>query len=38
MSDLLSIDDLGPAGIENVLELSDSFVEVTRREIGRAHV
>ena len=35
MSDLLSIDDLGPAGIENVLELSDSFVEVTRREIPK---
>src|SRR6266508_2175494 len=35
MSDLLSIDDLGPAGIANLLELSDSFVEVTRREIPK---
>lgn len=35
MRDLLSIDDLGPAGIDELLELSDSFVEVTHREIPK---
>jgi aspartate carbamoyltransferase catalytic subunit len=32
---LLSIDDLGPDGIEELLELSESFVEVTQREIPK---
>jgi len=32
---LLSIDDLGRDGIEEVLDLSDSFVEVTQREIPK---
>jgi aspartate carbamoyltransferase catalytic subunit len=32
---LLSIDDLGPEGIEELLELSESFVEVTQREIPK---
>jgi aspartate carbamoyltransferase catalytic subunit len=32
---LLSIDDLGPTGIEGLLELSDSFVEVTQRDIPK---
>jgi aspartate carbamoyltransferase catalytic subunit len=32
---LLSIDDLGPGGIEELLELSESFVEVTQREIPK---
>jgi aspartate carbamoyltransferase catalytic subunit len=32
---LLSIDDLGPGGIEELLDLSESFVEVTRREIPK---
>jgi len=32
---LLSIDDLGPAGIEELLELSESFVEVTHRDIPK---
>ncbi|MDQ6854660.1 MAG: aspartate carbamoyltransferase catalytic subunit [Actinomycetota bacterium] len=34
-SHLLSIDDLGPAGIEHLLDLSESFVEVTRRDIPK---
>jgi aspartate carbamoyltransferase catalytic subunit len=32
---LLSIDDLGRDGIEELLELSESFVEVTRRDIPK---
>jgi aspartate carbamoyltransferase catalytic subunit len=32
---LLSIDDLGTTGIEKLLELSESFVEVTQREIPK---
>ncbi|HEX5616469.1 MAG TPA: aspartate carbamoyltransferase catalytic subunit [Acidimicrobiia bacterium] len=36
MKHLLSIDDLGGrAGIEEMLDLTDSFVEVTRREIPK---
>ena len=35
MNDLLSIDDLGAAGIGELLDLSDSFVEVTRRDIPK---
>ena len=35
MNDLLSIDDLGAAGIGDLLDLSDSFVEVTRRDIPK---
>jgi aspartate carbamoyltransferase catalytic subunit len=34
-SHLLSIDDLGPSGIEDLLELSESFVEVTQRDIPK---
>jgi aspartate carbamoyltransferase catalytic subunit len=33
--DLLSIDDLGPAGIEEMLSLSESFLGVTRRDIPK---
>lgn len=32
---LLSIEDLGPAGIEEVLELTDRFVEVSQRPIPK---
>ncbi len=32
---LLSIDDLGQAGLGDMLDLSDSFVEVTQREIPK---
>jgi aspartate carbamoyltransferase catalytic subunit len=32
---LLSIDDLGPAGIQEMLDVSDSFVEVTQRDIPK---
>jgi aspartate carbamoyltransferase catalytic subunit len=32
---LLSIDDLGPSGIDEVLRLTDSFVEVSERAIPR---
>jgi aspartate carbamoyltransferase catalytic subunit len=32
---LLSIDDLGRPGIEALLDLSESFVEITRREIPK---
>jgi aspartate carbamoyltransferase catalytic subunit len=35
MKDLLSIDDLGAAGIEEVLGLAESFLEVTRRDIPK---
>ncbi|HEX4778425.1 MAG TPA: aspartate carbamoyltransferase catalytic subunit [Acidimicrobiia bacterium] len=35
MKHLLSIDDLGRDGIEELLELSESFVEVTRRDIPK---
>jgi len=35
VNDLLSIDDLGAAGIGELLDLSDSFVEVTRRDIPK---
>ena len=35
MNDLLSIDDLGPSGIDELLALSESFVEVTRRDIPK---
>jgi len=35
VNDLLSIDDLGAAGIGDLLDLSDSFVEVTRRDIPK---
>jgi aspartate carbamoyltransferase catalytic subunit len=35
MNDLLSIDDLGPSGIDELLTLSESFVEVTRRDIPK---
>jgi aspartate carbamoyltransferase catalytic subunit len=35
MKHLLSIDDLGRDGIEELLELTDSFVEVTRRDIPK---
>jgi aspartate carbamoyltransferase catalytic subunit len=33
--DLLSIDDLGPTGIEEMLSLSESFLGVTRRDIPK---
>ena len=32
---LLSIDDLGPTGLGEMLDLSESFVEVTQREIPK---
>ncbi len=32
---LLSVEDLGPAGIEEILQLTDSFVEVSERAIPR---
>jgi aspartate carbamoyltransferase catalytic subunit len=32
---LLSVDDLGPAGIDTLLDLSESFVEVTQRDIPK---
>jgi aspartate carbamoyltransferase catalytic subunit len=32
---LLSVDDLGPAGIDSMLDLSESFVEVTQRDIPK---
>jgi aspartate carbamoyltransferase catalytic subunit len=35
VSNLLSIDDLGAAGIDEVLQLTDSFVEVSARAIPR---
>ncbi|MCU1456826.1 MAG: aspartate carbamoyltransferase [Actinomycetia bacterium] len=35
MKHLLSIDDLGPVGIEAILDLSESFSEVTQREIPK---
>jgi aspartate carbamoyltransferase catalytic subunit len=35
MKDLLSIDDLGAEGIEEVLGLAESFLEVTRRDIPK---
>ncbi|HVN50519.1 MAG TPA: aspartate carbamoyltransferase catalytic subunit [Acidimicrobiales bacterium] len=35
MSDLLSIDDLGREGIEEILRLTDTFVEVSSRPIPR---
>jgi aspartate carbamoyltransferase catalytic subunit len=35
MNDLLSIDDLGAPGINELLDLSESFVEVTRRDIPK---
>lgn len=35
MKHLLSVDDLGTEGIEEVLELTDSFVEVSARPIPR---
>ncbi len=35
MNDLLSVDDLGPSGIGEMLDLSESFVEVTRRDIPK---
>ncbi len=35
MSNLLSVADLGPDGIEEVLRLTDSFVEVSERAIPR---
>jgi aspartate carbamoyltransferase catalytic subunit len=35
MSDLLSIDDLGATGIDELLDLSESFVEVTHRDIPK---
>ena len=35
MNDLLSIDDLGASGINELLDLSESFVEVTRRDIPK---
>ncbi|MFL6243491.1 MAG: aspartate carbamoyltransferase catalytic subunit [Acidimicrobiia bacterium] len=35
MNDLLSIDDLGAPGINEMLDLSESFVEVTRRDIPK---
>jgi aspartate carbamoyltransferase catalytic subunit len=35
VSDLLSIDDLGASGIDEMLALSESFVEVTRRDIPK---
>jgi aspartate carbamoyltransferase catalytic subunit len=35
VNDLLSIDDLDAAGIDDLLALSESFVEVTRRDIPK---
>ena len=35
MKHLLSIDDLGSAGIDEVLALTDSFVEVSSRSIPK---
>ena len=35
MNDLLSIADLGPEGIQEILELTDSFVEVSSRAIPK---
>jgi len=35
MTDLLSVDDLGPSGIEEMLTLSESFLGVTRRDIPK---
>ena len=35
MRHLLSIDDLGADGIEEVLRLTDSFVEVSARSIPK---
>ncbi|MGH9023623.1 MAG: aspartate carbamoyltransferase catalytic subunit [Acidimicrobiia bacterium] len=35
MSSLLSIDDLGRAGIEEVLGLAGSFLEITRRDVPK---
>lgn len=35
MKHLLSIDDLGPAGIEEVIDLAESFLEVTQRDIPK---
>src|ERR1700710_3121847 len=35
MKHLLSVDDLGPDGIEEVLALTDSFVEVSERRIPK---
>jgi aspartate carbamoyltransferase catalytic subunit len=35
VKDLLSIDDLGTEGIEEVLGLAESFLEVTRRDIPK---
>jgi aspartate carbamoyltransferase catalytic subunit len=35
MNDLLSIDDLDAPGINELLDLSESFVEVTRRDIPK---
>ena len=36
MKHLLSVDDLGPrSGIEAMLDLTESFVEVTRRDIPK---
>src|ERR1700710_1046176 len=35
MKHLLSVDDLGPDGIEEVLALTDSFVEVSERAIPK---
>ena len=35
MKHLLSVDDLGRDGIEDLLDLSESFVEVTRRDIPK---
>jgi aspartate carbamoyltransferase catalytic subunit len=32
---LLSVDDLGPTGIEEMLTLSESFLDVTRRDIPK---
>src|SRR3982074_2244778 len=34
-SHLFAIDDFGAAGIEHLLDLSESFVEVTRRDIPK---
>ena len=39
MKHLLSVDDLGGRdGIEEVFRLTDSFVEVSERQIPRRHV
>ncbi len=35
MHDLLSVDDLGRDGIEELLDLGESFLEVTRRDIPK---